>query len=585
MSERLMDEMGEIKSRLIQAAQDGCFLAVLYKESRNDRENIGSLLSDLHNANQIDLVTEFLRLKRNEEEVDFFLARHLFQEALPSLNAPVDETMKCVRHLAEEAGDDLAAAWVYSQFIDFCAMDVGRAESVMEMVLGGSEEWLDFVCPGLLAGARCDLDRFVNKAIELCGYPDKDVRVRAVFSLGSINYGQNVTLQNLAIEAIHQSVRSNADSEICANAIKAYFEINKIQKIEERRFLELFDKSTENVDDMLIHAVSEKIFNQIENLPESILKVSLDIIAQVNPINKGTIDLLDITLKNLVDLGYADWGVELIERILKSNGNSVSIRFFDSFISSALTNKNGFFDQLATRWLGSRSSWLCVALPDMLSTIGGSPMVLNFNPLMVNCQDSVDHIFLARKACGWLFLDPVSAGSFIVSLLEHAPDESLTDISEILMNPLLISYSGDLRGYLETSLPDRSVKIQQLMRSIFLAVDNYHEDLDSVRDVKEFLPSLAHREISRRNLSIKMRENFRGAQEKSIISQIATKMVLLYGRKSIFYTRSLDGSPPARQESVMHTISHSIEHPALDRLDPHGLDHELRVFRYEGCVE
>lgn len=577
------DPIDGVKDRLIEAARNKCFLSALDHESRGNRENIGLLLAELHNAGNIDLVAEFLELRKNEAGIDFFLTRHLFQGALPKLNAAVPEVMKCVKYLAEEAGDDLAASLVYGEFREYCQAHPERPDEAISLALNENEEWKEFLCASLWAGEIIDSNKFFNLACDLSASETEWISALAVFALGFMKYEGRSEYKDPAITAIEQAVNKHGSNWVRANAIKSYFEINKALEIEEQRFIELYKESSCDLNDAIIHAISETICHQTGNVPNCILQFTIDILAQVNPNNKGTIDLIDITLRKLIDLGHHALALELVEKILITNADAASILLFDSFTSAALTSTNGFFDQVVTRWLASRSTWLCMAIPEMLGSVGGTPVALNFNSSMTASPETIDYIFIARKACGWLFMNPVSAGSYIVSLLEQAPEESITDISNILMNPLLISYSGDLRSHLEDSLPTRPEKIQQLLKSIFTAIDNYHKDLDSVRGTPELLPPTAHRETHSRSFNRKMSESLKEAQNKSIINQIATKYVLLHGRKSIFYTHSLDGSPPARQESMMHTFSHSIESPSLDRIDPHRLDYELRLFRVEGC--
>ena len=54
--------------------------------------------------------------------------------------------------------------------------------------------------------------------------------------------------------------------------------------------------------------------------------------------------------------------------------------------------------------------------------------------------------------------------------------------------------------------------------------------------------------------------------------------MLLYGTRSISYFKGRGGKQ-RRSEMKMHSISHSIETPRLDILEPFDLDYMLRVFR------
>ena len=70
---------------------------------------------------------------------------------------------------------------------------------------------------------------------------------------------------------------------------------------------------------------------------------------------------------------------------------------------------------------------------------------------------------------------------------------------------------------------------------------------------------------------------------KGFLSQIFKTSVLLYGNRSIHYIYHGPNGEKSRQEVPLHHISHSIELPSLETLDPYGLDMQLRNFRIEGC--
>src|SRR6185369_14445124 len=106
----MMDEK-PFREALLQGAKAGHFLQAVsgaLSSSREERDDLASELASLHNEGLVDVVAEFVFLNRNApEDTDFFLTRHVFEQALPNLNAPINAVMRCVLQLCREAGQDM----------------------------------------------------------------------------------------------------------------------------------------------------------------------------------------------------------------------------------------------------------------------------------------------------------------------------------------------------------------------------------------------------------------------------------------------------------------------------------------------
>src|SRR3546814_14637241 len=74
---------------------------------------------------------------------------------------------------------------------------------------------------------------------------------------------------------------------------------------------------------------------------------------------------------------------------------------------------------------------------------------------------------------------------------------------------------------------------------------------------------------------------WREARKKSIFASIATESLVLYGTGSISWI-SDERFPPRRLETSMGSISHSVEMPRTDTVDPLGLQLMLIKFRGAG---
>jgi len=112
-----MDHLNEV---FLQAYNEGNFLRVVYQtclEGKDTRTKVADALTQLNNTGLIDVISEFCKLTNNSTTHDFFLTRHVFEEALPSINSAVEPVMLCVQHLHKAAGKDMAAGSIITSFI------------------------------------------------------------------------------------------------------------------------------------------------------------------------------------------------------------------------------------------------------------------------------------------------------------------------------------------------------------------------------------------------------------------------------------------------------------------------------------
>ncbi len=177
----------------------------------------------------------------------------------------------------------------------------------------------------------------------------------------------------------------------------------------------------------------------------------------------------------------------------------------------------------------------------------------------------------------------ISAVSFILSLIEEASDKDVEAITEILFNPLLISFPDSVKKYLEKELENASGKITHVAQELIARLEKHHENLKSANDIKELQPSEAHRETCFRRDSRRMSLSQEEAAKKSILRTLVTSSVMLYGNKSIYYTHHGPEKQATRQEVPLQEFNYSVELPTLDFLDHNRLEYMLYSFRLEGC--
>jgi len=254
---------------------------------------------------------------------------------------------------------------------------------------------------------------------------------------------------------------------------------------------------------------------------------------------------------------------------------------FDSAVSEILSNKV-LSSKILTRWFLKGDQVLCEAVHAIVGTYHGNGLLLEIDVTELNPSDSGHILFIARKVIGYLFIQPITVASVLISLIRNATDDKvLKELGALLFDPLLLNYTGKARDYIIKQSGSESGKVKETIDNALKEIDTYLENLRSVGQLPAFLyPSEAQREAYNRHFSQLMAESWKAAEAKSVFLNLFPKSVLLYGKKSISYVYGSDGQPH-RQEIPLQSHGSEIEFARMQTLDPVGMDYMLRVFRNE----
>jgi hypothetical protein len=333
--------------------------------------------------------------------------------------------------------------------------------------------------------------------------------------------------------------------------------------------------------DFAVHAASQLFGFHAEELPTSILNVLLPFLLEVKPENKGTIDNIDYGLSHMLRRGDFEETMSFLEEMLIAHRKVLSLDAFDS-VASQLLKDPSLIATILTRWFLRGDAALCEGICALIGPSYGRNIHLEVDPSELNPLDKVRIIFVARKAIGYLFVFPVSAASVIISLMRQSQeDDVLAELASHLFDPLLLNYTGETREYVEKCAADEPQgKVKEHINAALKELHDYLESLRSIGDILELHPSEAQRSAYNRRFSRQMSRSLKEAEEQSVFLNLVTRMVLLYGRRSISYVYGAGGEQ-TRTEIPLKSHSVEMEFPRADRLDPFGLEHTLRIFRAE----
>ncbi|MCK9204419.1 MAG: hypothetical protein M0P58_08320 [Bacteroidales bacterium] len=576
--------MEKIEKKLVEASANGTFLKVLYnlylKES-DERADLGNTLSELHNAGTINLLFEFSGLKKNSPEIDFFLTRHLFEDALPNLISPVFSVIECVNHLFVEAGDDLAAGTVFKAFMSFCEREVTRPTEVLEIVKQ-LDKFYDFISPAMIVGSKSNLSFFVREAIFLSQGENIDFRIRAIFALGRIDYKVDLPLAKKAMKVCMALARNNIDDQILSVLLSTSFSLSLIYRSNPKVMSKHFQTILKKGGDYTLYEASKLFAFNTAELSSNLIDNIIGAFNSAERLQPGILKNIDFGIQSFLKSGNEMRGIDILEILLCDIKKKITINTFDITVHYLTRGDAPILNRIVTKWFLSRNLFLSKAVKDIVNANPNRHLNIELDKDQYLQDPRGSYVFLTMKAVGWLSNSPLTALSFIVSFIEYCNESELNIISKMLFYPLLVSYPIQIMKVIQEDVGGMPDKTRLVLTNLQSDYKKYISNLCKPGQIPELLPTNYQVEISERFFRRKFSESYKVAQKDSLLNLIGTKSVLLYGTKTIDYYSDSAGNQ-SRKELELHKIEHSFEVPRLELLDPHGIDYLIRQYRIEGC--
>ncbi|CAH1527065.1 conserved hypothetical protein [Vibrio owensii] len=568
----------EIKARFqeVSDTKEGLLALICelyYEEISSDDKVLEQALTELHNSGSIELVNIVSTVEKCSSRYDFFTILHAFENVLPSLDASIEDVLRCLVNLTHLAGRDLAAGGVYRAYERFCRMETNRPRDSVRFILEQSDvsAYAPFLSSSILSYGSGSVVEAIQTTERLIAIGNSAVRHQAYFTLGSIDAGE---LQACTIwEQLCSSVTNEEESGCRAAILKAILHFGEKFPLYWTKIEDLISTFSEVTHPEALYVISELTAFQRIDFPESVMNLLLNQLATIAPEHKGTIDNIDHLLVKLVEKGACSDALKLLESLVVAD---VEILAFDYFSRELLTKHRILLSHIITKWLLSGTSALCRGVSDLLNDVSGNDIELEAEMSVLG--DEVKQEYVSRKAIGWLFTRPITATSLILSIYGMASSTTREKLEQILYSPLLLSYPGDLRRFFQSRI-DSDIE-RNLCERLLKRLHDYQSDIDKISGMRELMAPSENVSLYWKELNKGMEEAHEEASKSSLMSLFTTQR-LLYGNSSIYYLHKGDGEQ-VRQEMEMQSYSHSKEMPRLNVLDPETLDYTLQVYRYEG---
>ncbi len=572
-----------LEQEIIQALEAGRWLEFVSRYNLRDdadEPSMRALAIGLHNTGRFDLLAAIDEFRDDGDTFRFYEIQQFYSDALPRLDAEPAAMLKAVRRLVEAGGRNRDGGFIALPFRDWCK-GAGRATAIATL--------LDFKAPrdgwylrlALEGSSTSDPDGALDWALALIAGQPGPPRAAALEALGSL--GPTPALAARAIAALRQHLEQETDDQSLGIGLYAAIELHgRGEQANPADTGAIITLAAKRGGSEMRRRAMQALWFQWKSATPAILDHLIQIAETIDGSDAVAVDHLDNALYQMISGEHVERAIAIVRTLLSANRGTLTVHSFDGFEHQLLTQHRARFETLAVEWFVSGDRALGEAVMALVAKVHGAPMLLRPD-LAPFGYGPAQLIFLARKAVGYLFSTPVTAASLLMAIMRTGIGDAVKGSTELLFDPLLVNYSGELGEHLREAAKNTDDPAAPHVQAALQQLESYLEGLRTVGRVKALDPSERERMIEWRRRQQEMEEAMKAGQKESIFSQLATKVVLLYGNRSITYVAPFgdEPGPERRMVTEMQSHHHSHEYARMIVIDPHGIDLMLRHFRVE----
>ena len=568
-----MMEKSELAQSIIDGDASGRLIPTILDFEHKDRKReLGSFLAEMHNSGEIALLSDTnLEAIRELEHNDFWMVFGALSDAIEHAMDQFPAVQRFAECLVEKAGDDGASNMPFVAFIRWCEKHPSQATKIASGAMAGQED-CQRSCVFALQGLndfRCLVDFIEDGRAEI-----RSIGFRALGRL------KNMTSQDdrTGIAACLLEIQSPSSDDARNAAIEAAFRIwDKEASKEKHRQDEVINTLlAQPTDEDLVRLCAMLFYHKNASTGQTISAV----LSRSQKISSGfetASHWIDSALTWKDDRWSFKEVVAFMEAMVQRLEQPATTKQFHSFCNW-VWEEPANSSYLFARWLNSGNFSLCSFLAEMVSG-GDKGAALAISPQDLPTE-AVDQVFLARKCIGFLWLHEITAASMLLSLVEHGHPNAAPEIEALLWEPLLLSYSSELRPYLEQQTTHASPTVAKAAQDLIARHAAYIGGLEQAKDLSELEPSNEARRAAamkdhQRNTDIQKQ-----ARKMSVFGDMIHTATMLYGRKSFSLVTGADGQK-FPNITPLGEHSYSFEFPRLSVVDPVGFNGLLAICRIE----
>ena len=577
----MMTNQAQLSSKILDSKNNGLLLGCIhdfYIKNFDEKQELFSILAELHNSKKIDLFEEFIELKNEPGKRDFWMTRHILEDTLTMLDIKsIPEALKCIEHLIKQGGSDMASHSILVKFQQKLESDEGLLEQVLEVFQEQPELYKDFLGSIITIGAKTDFDRFFELNFTLLDSNDKEIKCRAAYLLGQLNYPDKATMIT-SVEKLRLLGETESDDTILANIVHSYLTLLfKNPNLLDNKSEDFLNNILAKSGKFTFQSISTVLFHNKKDQENSDLSY-FELIRKIykylqTPLaaEKGTIHYIGMAfpLQNQAEL-LKDY-LELLEFHVE---NGIGIELFG--INHYLEDNDELLEKVITRWLSMNSSRIPFSTRNFFVINDNRMLKPNF--ALVNMNFDGLNVFVARKAIGYLLAYPELLLSFLIHLMELSNEVEATNIANMIFHFILLNH---------TNLKENIVKLNSNLNThnqleltrIVKEIESYLQAIKSIPVLKELRPPIENIIEHNKSQAETMAKGLEDSNEKSLFRELFTPVTMLYGHKAIFKQQSNEHITRTEVPMISHSVS--LEMPRMLFIDKDQLEYELVICRAE----
>lgn len=492
----------------------------------------------------------------------FFFVQRVLCDLIPLLNVDQDVLLAFITRLLDAGGNDGS---LNTAFGEWTKKNPVRSSKVYEAARADDSLALRQLFTVLVMNADIEEGLIFAQAHE------GEAKLTALSALGAMELGERY---GEVLDILLQGASSN-DEDIALRSLEAGYRAAAQRKtLAPVCFDEQLERVLQTRSPLVIHLATNLLWIHWVGLTEKAMNLCLDAAADVDPDSAETISHLDNAAYHLVGAGHAEKVICLLSEIFDRSKGRITLDAFESAYHALQNSGPEVLGSAVVYWLlnGSTHTHKCVA--NEVCSVGNDNPPFSVPTPSLPLEPS-DQLYLCRKAIGWLFIDPLAAVVIPLAVLRDGSSDIRNDVLDLIYYPLLVSYGGKLKDYLERyseSIPDLA---EVLTRKAAL-----QDAMEGIERLVELHPSEMQREAAHVQWHEQMERGMEQGDRKSIFEDLFPKQYILYGRSSLTPIHTREGATHLT-ETAMHSFSISSELPILGIVDPVGLDHTLLHFKLE----
>lgn len=576
--------MDNIKNRIIESTQNGCFLEFIYGEFlKNKQEDyeLTEILAELHNESKINVLTEFNDLNNSKANLNFFILRDIFAKLLPLINAPISQVKSSVKILTIKAGNDMDSHGLIQPFISFCEKDINRANELFNQELENIDEEFDLISSALIAGSRLDKNNYLNKATELLKHENLIIVQRAIFAISRFDFSDDLDIALIIAEKIISAHSDSSNELLLKNKVRTLIILAAKYENLDSCLLKFLDSQNGNNEPNFLYAIASQLHYKQNELSYDIKWNLFQFFKDIDPINKGIYQQIDSFIYYCIVNEKDDFRkiVIYLDCLIKNNP-SFKLSFIPTSIDKLREAGNSeIIKGIVTFWFLKKEIQFCYFASELLQTGTIDQIEIEYD---TNQIKPTDVCYLSNKAIGWFEFQPLTALNLIISIYPLIEVEQEEVVTENVWSYIAMNYPNQAKDFFLRLTKSENQKIKRLSETILNLLANYQNNLAKLYSIKELRPNINQR-IAYNNFHQEMMENAVEKSDKHSIVDLLYphKKVVLYGNKFIHKQKDFNHNE-VRQVIPFSSFSTSVDYPRLEHLTPHTFRYKINEFKTEG---